>query len=69
MLVTSLEGLKYSDGNLAWGRLPGSITKLAAKCQKTKRLKLPKRAKNSRDPVAAIEKNALAERHCICRCK
>jgi hypothetical protein len=34
MLVTRLEGLKYSDRNLAWGRLPGSITQLAAKCQK-----------------------------------
>jgi hypothetical protein len=33
MLVTSPKGLKYSDGNLAWGRLPGSISQLAENCQ------------------------------------
>jgi len=33
MPVTRPEGLKYSDGNLAWGRLPGSISQLAESCQ------------------------------------
>jgi hypothetical protein len=68
MLVTSPKGLKYSDGNLAWGRLPGPIPQLAEKLSEDQCVFSSKmKDRNSRDPVAAIEKNPLAERHCICR--